>query len=191
MIKRIISKSEHKKKRKRNSIIIGIILIIVMFGSVFGIVLNSFGQDSARVNKIKYNDYEFVNENNFWKTSIGELELVFQYYPSQTKNITTPLNNINNYYNKPLYVHSEDLDSEIEVYRNLQQIASRIQPACFSAENCTGDFPVKTCSDNFIIIEEGAEEITQVENCVYIKGEKQDLLELTDSFLYKIFGIKE
>ena len=200
-IRRIISKSEHEKKRKRNLLVIGIILIFVMFGSVFGMIVGSFGQNSSGKNKIKYGEYEFINENNFWKTSIGELEFVFQYFPTQTRNITTPLKNINNYYNKPLYVSSEDVNSEIEIYRNLQQISSRIQPACFSKENCTGDFPIKTCSDNFIIIEiseinetiseqNKKEEITQVENCVYIKGEKQKLLELTDSFLYNILGIK-
>ena len=199
-MRKIISKSEHEKKRKRNSLIIGIILIIVMFGSVFGIVVGSLGQNSSGKNKIKYGEYEFINENGFWKTSMGELEFVFQYSPVQTKNITIPLNNINNYYNKSLYVSSEDANSEIEIYRNFQQIASRMQRACFSSENCTGDFPLKTCSDNFIIIQEGEEEgslesslgeITQDENCVYIKGEKQKLLELTDSFLYDIFGIKE
>ncbi len=190
MIKRIISKSEQEKKRKRNSLIIGVILIIVMFGSVFGIVINSLGGDSSGKSKIKYGEYEFTNENNFWKTSIGNLEFVFQYLPTQTGNITSPLKDINNYYNKPTYIYSEDANSEIEIYRNLQQIASRMQRACFSSENCTGDFPIKTCSENFIIISEGTEEITQVENCVYIKGEKEKLLELTDSFLYNIFGIK-
>ena len=113
MIKRIISKSKHEKKRKRNSLIIGIILIIIMFGSVFGIVINSLGGNSSGKNKIKYGEYEFTNENNFWKTSIGELEFVFQYYPTQTRNITTSLKNVNNYYNKPLYVSSEDINSEI------------------------------------------------------------------------------
>ena len=198
-MRKIISKSEQEKKRKRSSLIIGLILIIVMFGSVFGIVVGSFGENFSKKNKAEYNGYKFSNENNFWRTSIGELEFVFQYFPSQTRNITSPLKNINNYYNKPLYVSSEDVNSEIEIYRNLQQIASRIQPACFNKENCTGDFPLKTCADNFIIISEGTEEgstesslgeITQVENCVYIKGEKQDLLELTDSFLYNILGIK-
>lgn len=189
-MRRIVSKSEHEKKRKRNSLIIGLILIIVMFGSVFGIVVGSLGGNSQGKNKIKYGEYEFLNENNFWKTSIGNLEFVFQYLPTQTKNITTPLKNVNNYYNKPLYVYSEDANSENEIYRNLQQIASRTQSACFNKENCTGDFPIKTCSDNFIIISEGEEEITQVENCVYIKGEKEKLSELTDSFLYNILGIK-
>ncbi len=194
MIKRIISKSEHEKKRKRNSMIIGIILIIVMFGSVFGIVISSLGGDSQGKKKIKYNEYEFSNENGFWKTSINGLEFIFQYSPAQTKNITSPLKKVNNYYNMPLYTYSEDANSETEIYRNFQQIASRMQRACFSAENCTGDFPIKTCSDNFIIIEVSEqleeEEITQIENCVYIKGEKEKLLELTDSFLYNIFGIK-
>lgn len=164
--------------------------MIVMFGSVFGIVVGSFGQNSSGKTKIEYNGYKFINENGLWKVSIGEINFIFKYFPTETKNITANLKNINNYANKPLYVSSEDVESEIEVYKNLQQIASRIQPACFSAENCAGDFPIKTCSDNFIIIKNGTEEITQVENCVYITGENSELLKLTDSFLYNILGIK-
>ncbi|MEK6844951.1 MAG: hypothetical protein AABX44_01720, partial [Nanoarchaeota archaeon] len=188
--RKILSKLEQEKKRKRNSRIIGVILMIVMFGSVFGIVVSSFGQNSSGNNKIEYNGYKFFNENGLWKVSAGEINFIFKYSPTQTKNITTNLKKINNYYNKPLYVSSEDLESEIEVYKNLQQIASRIQPACFNNETCEGDFPIKTCSDNFIIIVNGTEEITQVENCVYIKGEKQELSKLTDSFLYNIVDIK-
>ena len=189
-MRKILSKSEQEKKRKRNSIIIGVILMIVMFGSVFGIVVGSLGQNSSGKTKIEYNEYKFFNENGAWKVSIGEINFIFRYFPTETKNITNILKNVNNYYNKPLYVFSEDSNAEIEIYRNLQQIASRIQPACISKEDCSGDFPIKTCSDNFIIIKNGTEEITQVENCVYIKGEKQELSKLTDSFLYKILGVK-
>ena len=189
-MRKILSKSEQEKKRKRNSIIIGVILMIVMFGSVFGVVVGSLGQGSSGKNKMEYNGYEFLNENGLWKVSIGEINFIFRYFPTETTDTTNILKNVNNYYNKPLYVYSEEAESEIEVYANLQQIAARIQPACFSNETCEGDFPIKTCSDNFIIIENGTEEITQVENCVYIKGEKQELLKLTDSFLYDILSIK-
>ena len=51
-MRKILSKSEQEKKRKRNSIIIGVILMIVMFGSVFGIVVGSFGQNSSGKNKM-------------------------------------------------------------------------------------------------------------------------------------------
>src|SRR3989344_8601257 len=190
MIRKILSKSEQEKKRKRNSIIIGVILMIVMFGSVFGVVVGSFGKNSSGKNKMEYNGYEFFNENGLWKVSAGEINFIFTYFPTETKNITNILKNVNNYYNQPLYVYSKNAESKTEIYRNLQQIALRIQSACFNNETCEGDFPIKTCSDNFIIIEEGIEEITQIENCVYITGENSELLKLTDSFLYKIFGIK-
>ena len=66
-----------------------------------------------------------------------------------------------------------------------------MQSACLSEEKCEGDFPIKTCSDNFIIIQENkTKEIKQTENCVYIGGEKEELVKLTDEFLYKIIGIK-
>src|SRR3989338_10784980 len=157
-MRKILSKSEQEKKRKINSIIIGVILMIVMFGSVFGIVVGSLGQNSSGKTKIEYNEYKFFNENGLWKVSIGEINFIFRYFPTETTDTTNILKNVNNYYNKPLYVYSEEAESEIEIYRNFQQIAPRIQSACFSKEKCEGDFPIKTCADNFIIIQEGTGE---------------------------------
>lgn len=190
-MRKITSKYQERKKQKRNTLVVGIILIFVMFASVFGIVVNSFGKDKETDSIIEYNGYEFLNENDLWYTSIGNFDFVFKYNPDQTKDIETELHYLNNYQNKPLYIYSEDYDSKIEIYRNLDQIVERMQPACFSDEKCEGDYPTKTCFDNFIIIEVGNEsEIIQNESCVYIRGAEEELLGLTDEFLFNIIGIK-
>ncbi len=189
-VRRIISKHEEEKKQKRTIKIVGLILIFVMFGSVFGIIINSFGQNRADTN-LEYNGYEFINKEGLWYSSVNNVDFAFRYHPSQTTSEAVGLKLLNNYNRKPLYIYSEDSNSEAEIYRNLQQIAERVQPACLNKEKCSGDYPIKTCSENFIIIEISEQnEITQQENCVYLRGQTEELLKLSDEFLFKIIGIK-
>jgi hypothetical protein len=162
-----------------------------MFGSVFGVIVGSIGQNNQEDSSLEYEGYEFVSQDGLWYTVAGNFQFAFTYFPSQVQNNTETLNPLTSYSGKPLYVSSEDSNSEIEIYRNLQQIAERIQSACLDENNCEEDFPIKTCSDNFIIIEESSESgITQSNNCVYIRGNQEELLELTNEFLFKIIGIK-
>ena len=196
MIKKMISSEEQRKKRKRNSLIIGIVLILVMFGSVFGILINSFGgagsSNQGGEEKITYQGYEFINQNGLWTTSVGGFNFIFTYLPQQTINITTSVKDFSTYTGKPLYVYSESIEAEAEIYRNLLDVAERVQRACFSKDKCDGDYPIKTCADNFIIVQEKSrEELKQTENCVYISGEKENLIKLTDEFLFKSIGIKQ
>ena len=73
----------------------------------------------------------------------------------------------------------------------MNQVVERMQSACLNESECNGDYPIKDCSNNFIIIREAEEErVFQNESCVYIQGEKEELIKLTDEFLYKIIGIK-
>lgn len=184
------SKQSDKKKQKRNQFIIGAILIFVMFGSVFGIIANSFGEDTTN-NKIVYNGLEFIEQNDFWFTTIGNTNFVFKHNPNEVPKINSSLDYFNKYSGQPLYIYSEDYLSETEIYRNFNQIVLRMQKACFE-EECGEDLPIKTCEDNFIIIKEGnITKIVQEENCVFIEGEKKDLTKLTDEFLFKILSIEQ
>ncbi len=188
-MRKISSKAEQEKKQKRNSLIVGIILIGVLFFSVFGIFTTSFGSDNSE-NQAEYNGYTFIKQNELWYTSVGKFNFVFHYLPTNTTEINEELKFLDNYLNKPLYVQSEDYNSRAEIYTNFQNIAERIQPACLDEENCGGEYPVKTCEDNFIIIQEGEFNVTQQNNCVFIKGEKEELLKITEGTLYKIMGVK-
>ena len=189
-MRKIKSKYEYEKKRKRNNLILGGILIIVMFGSVFGIVVNSFGNKEDKSN-VEYNGYGFYNQNGLWYSLSDNPQYIFKYLPNETGDSKESIKNINNYYNKPLYIYSEDYNSEAEVYNNLKQSVERMQPACFNEEKCDGDYPIKSCSDNFIIIQKGPINLNQSENCVYISGEDEELVKLTDEFLFKVIGIKQ
>jgi hypothetical protein len=203
MMRKLSNKKEEQKRKQRNQIIIGVILVVVMFGSVFGLATMNFDNENND-NSVNYNGYEFYGQNNYWYLGIGERDFVFQYNPYQIQdsfNVTTEnLRYLNDYSGQALYLNSYDSPtSEGEIVRVFNGIALRIQRACL-AENgtivdsdCPEDLPLKDCTNNFIIIKEdpeGNERIIQQDKCVFIYGSAENLIKLTDDYLYRIMGIK-
>jgi len=191
-MRKIISKQKEAKRRKGNQLIVGLILIFIMFFSVLGYAFGGGGGDATEdSNKVVYNGFEFENQNGLWVLNRGNFIFAFIYNPEQVEEIYANVNTLDKYYQKPLYISSEDSEAEIEIARNIGQVALRMQPACLEWQNCTDqNIPTKTCEDNFIIIrEDDVPYIIQEENCVFIKGPKEDLLKLTDQFLFKTMGI--
>lgn len=193
-MRRIISKEKEEKRNKRNQWILVTLLVVILLGSTFGIIVNSFGDSGNSNNKIKYNGVEFVNSNGFWVTEFNGVNLGFTYNPAETENLSVNMDfsdSIYLYSNVPVYIYSENSDAEAEIYRNLYNIAERIQKACPEGKNCTGDVPAKDCTNKFIIIEESdTEEITQNNQCIFIRAKEENLVKAGDEFLYKIFGMK-
>ncbi len=191
-MRKIGSKHDEEKKHKRNQLIIGVILILVMFGSVFGIIVGSFGKEDNT--KTEYNGFEFTKQNERWLLNIGDFQFVFRYNPYEVEEIeaNSSLKYLNNYYNKPLYISSENNEASSEIYMNLESIIERVQSACLEGEKCEGGLPVKTCASNFIIIREGnLDNITQKENCVFIYGSQENLTKVSDEFLFQIMGVRQ
>ena len=196
MIKRLQTKRDLEKKHKRNQWILGIVLVVVMFGSVFGVIVNSFGNDGETDSKIEYNGYNFQIENNYFTLEMGSSKFYFSNGPDAIDSIEKEVSIskiLPDYNGKIIYLSSEDSYSSGELYQNLQNYIVRIQPACESEENCVDEtFPIKTCEDEFIIIRESDEnKIYQNQSCVYIEGKSEDLLKLTDEFLLHLLGIKQ
>jgi hypothetical protein len=208
-MRKIETKTEKEKKNRRNQFIVGGILILIMVLSTLGYSIGSNMSDTGKNQVITYNGFEFSEQNGFWLSKYGNIDLLFKYNPKQTENITQNLNSINQYGGKPLYIFSDSYEAELEVYRNMQYVAQRMQPACLEVENvtwtsleesiaknitekeCKKDSPSKNCEDNFIIIIEGTEpKIIKKENCVFVIAQKENLTMMTDSALFKIFGIK-
>lgn len=191
-IRKIISKTEEDKKRKKNQLMIGGILILVMVLSVLGYSFE--GNDENENEKIVYNSFKFIKQNGIWILNTENFQFSFKYNPKEVKAITEGLNLLDSYLGKPLYIYSENSEAEGEIYKNLfyyNQIVERAQEACPENEECEADLPVKTCADNLVIIKKSEETIIKQEgNCVFIEGKEEDLMKLTDSFLFKIIGIQ-
>jgi len=193
-MRRIISKHKIDKKKRRNQFIVSGILVFIMFFSVLGYSFG--GRENGNIKKINYNGFEFVNQNDFWVLNIKGFNFIFRHNPQEVEKIYSNLNSLDNYLGEPLYIYSENNEAELEIYKNFDprfnSIVQRIQPACFLAEECEENWPIKTCEDNFIIIKESnITKIIQDKNCVFIESQKENLTRITDEFLFKILGIEQ
>lgn len=190
-MRKIVSREEVAKGNKRNQLLLAALLILIMFGSVFGIIANSFGK-STETEKVNYHGYGFVSSNGFWTTKIGNYSFTFQYNPEQVEKVSSSVDFSNKYQGKTLYFSSENPYAISEIYKNLNQIVGRFQEACLNETGCKDNLPIKNCSNNFIIIRESnLTNILQDENCVYIEGNPENLTEITDEFLFKTLGVED
>ena len=197
-MRKIISKHQESQKRKRNQLIGGGILIILM---VFSILGYSFSgrviENSQNEEELNYHGFNFVQQNGYWILNLQGMnrDFVFTYNPEQVEEIlaNTSIKNLNNYLQKPLYISSQNIMAEAEIRHNMLGFVERIQAACFEEfeEDCKDkDLPIKTCENNFIIIQESNKtEIWQEDNCVFIQGKKEELVKLTDRFLFAVLEI--
>ena len=190
-MRKIISKEDEAKKTKRNQIILGLVMVLVM---VFSIVGYSFSVKNKEEESetIIYNEMEFTKEAGLWSVNIENFKFSFKYNPKEVEKIDSQINLMESYSEKPLYFSANGAEAEFArnfFYQN--QIVQRVQYACLDGEKCIADYPVKTCQDNFIIIRESnITEVKQQQNCLFISGKKEDLINITDSVLFKIIGIQ-
>ncbi len=191
-MRKIISKESEQKKTRRNQFLVGGILILVMFASLLGYAFNKEQGDSTE--KIIHNGFTFTKESGFWNLKIESLLFSFRHSPKEAEIITAALNPLGNYKDKPLYVYSENPEATSEIYRNLfyqNRIVLRMQDACLEEKDCTGNVPLKNCTDNFVIIKESPTiRIAQEDKCVFIEGNQANLTRLSDSFLFKLIGVQ-
>jgi hypothetical protein len=192
-MRRLISKHNQKKRDRIKQWLVGSVLIVIMFASVLGYAFQ--GQGDEENSNVEYNGFEFVKQDNFWV--LGD-KYMFRYNPKETEEFETYdfLNLLIDYSGKPLYIYSENKEAESEIYKNLYNSVQRIQYACLDTnENeseikCDGNWPIKTCENNFILIQEGNFSIEQKENCVFISGAKENLTKISDEVLFNILGIR-
>jgi hypothetical protein len=183
MLRKIKTAEELAKKRKRNQIIIGIVLIGLMLISTAAYSFLDNRDDSEK--PVEYNGYKFYRTGEYWLLNIGQQDFYFQYLPQETENISISGNwNLEDFYERPLYIVNDNPASQ-EVLANLARFASRYQEACL--DECEKNLPVKDCSDNLIIFIEGENKIWKEQNCTFISG---DLIRGSDRFLYGLVGVK-
>lgn len=193
MIKKLSNKKDEEKRRKRNQTTIGIILVLLMVFSTFGIIMDSISKEEVG-EKLTYNGLELIDLGSYYELKIGDHSFYFSENPNDLSGLDYEMNItkiITSYSGLPLYVDSKDYQAIREIYQNVQGYPLRIQEACLNEGDCASeDLPIKACDENMIIIREGSEnKIYEKDSCVFIEGKKGDLLKLTDIFLLRILGL--
>lgn len=192
-MRKIETKADEQKGNKKKQWGIAILLGVILFGSTFGIIIDSFGNQST---KIKYNGVTFENMGGYWVGQYNGLNIILSNNPKQVESLSANINPLNKYYSQPLYFYSESVEAEREIANNLapqnNAVVERIQRACPVDKNCSVEIPKKTCENNFIIIEYSENtELKQDNNCVYIRGNSENILKITDEFILKLMNIKQ
>lgn len=187
-MRKISSTKEEERKNRRNQIIIGGLLILIMGLSTIG--YSTLRNNSSETEKIVYNGIKFIREDNLWKTKIGDYEYAFFYNPNEVEEVNVQ-KRISDYQDVPLYVSYEDSNAMLEIYKNLfvNGVVERIQEACLE-EECNDNFPIKNCTDNFIVIKKSSiNKVEERDNCIFIYGD-ENITKMSDGFLFKITGIQ-
>ena len=193
-MRKIISMQEEGIRKKRNQMTLAFFMLFIMFVSVIAygfesVLFSGISDTSGNIESVNYNGFEFFHQGSFWTLNRDGKDFIFRYNPNEVGQINPPLNGIDSYRNKTLYIYSGDFNQESEIRTNMAGFVNKLQNACPEDEQCDSDIPVKTCEDNFIVIREGVEGIRQEKGCVFIEGKKEDLTRLTDAFLFRVLGI--
>lgn len=178
-LRKIETKDESERKRKRNTLIASIIMISILVFSTAG-YFSMDGDESETVSN------ETVrNVGDYWVANYGEEILRFTNSPDSAKNVSVGfVNGINSYSGKPMYISSDSEIVSYEIGSNLGRYASRVQLACYGV--CDRDLPEKNCTDNLIVFNQSEQnKVRQEDKCVFIDGD----MRAVDAFLYRIFGL--
>ena len=184
-MRRIETKEQMEKKKKRNQMILGAAMIFLLTASVAGYsIMNNASQETSKVTEY---GIDFYRQNGMWLAEFGEDTFIFQNLPSEVSSVEVQINlTLGQYYSNPLYFINANQGAP-EILNNIGKFILRYQEACLENETCEGNLPIKDCSNNLFIFEAGNEtKVYQDENCVYIAG---DSVKGADAFLYKVLGI--
>ena len=196
-MRKIITRDARDKTVKRNQLIMGVVLIGLMVFSTLGFAFSNKISNNGGVEEVEYKGVKFVRgSNGYWSFNVNGNDFLTLYNPKETTDIAS-LNylTLGIYSNKPLYFVGEQGEHLSEIVRNLNPFIQRVSSACLPGDDCQGDFPVKDCKvDNVIVLKEadegGDERIYQEDNCVYIVASFSNQVRYADKFLFEILGIK-
>lgn len=180
-IRRIESSEESERKRKRNTLILSIVMIGIL-------VFSTAGYFSMREDSGDSSSEGVQNTGNGWLFKYGDQQIMVDSSLDDAKNVSVILfKRVDDYYGKTVYVAS-DYDAEFyEIYQSLGKYTGRMQQACYG--DCEKDLPEKNCNDTLIVVKRTNESETgkvyEKDNCVFIEGD----MKAVDAFIYKVFEV--
>jgi len=187
------------EKRKK---ILGIILGITMFGSVFTFIFFGFNTGGRASGSVDYNGFEFINRGTHWSTSVDGREALFTYLPDDLGFIFINPDVINSLKNKIQFDITSEFNDTFAEPIALAQYQIGVTLNNFDVFVRNGfkskqqDFPVITCNDssNFVpVIYFKSSNETRVyldNDCVIAEASNPaDITRIKDRLVYGILGI--
>jgi hypothetical protein len=191
---------KRKDKTDRNRKIMVYFMAFIMVGSVFGVIFFGYGQQE---NKVKFNDFSFVQKEGLWFTNIDGREAVFNYLPDEVADINLE-NDVSGRLSNIIEIDvTSEFNSSFKEYIALaeHQMALTLTDfniyvrTGFTGENEFG-MPVITCEDSTLNVpviyfkESNETKIYLQNNCIIAEARNGfDSLRIKDKLLYVILGI--
>jgi hypothetical protein len=188
-MRKIMTKAEIQKKKKRNLVIIGLIMIFLMVfaTAAYSFMESSRNKEEAERNIVVENDITFYRFGEFWRAQIADQVFEFSYLPSEVSDVVVEGNFALAEYTGQTIYFNDLQEGSYEIIKNLHAFIQRAQEACVYDETCDKDLPVKDCFDNLFIFQESEnDKVYKSEKCVYISGDGK---KGADAFLYKLLWI--
>ncbi len=199
-MRKIETAEEVDKRKKRNQLIVGGILILIMMVSTAGFAFfsNPNTNNPQDSEKITYNGLEFKkNQKGLWEFNIQGQVFSTIYNPEDIKDIELNFtSSINNFYNKPLYYVISNPEAAGEIERNIGIYAERSQEICLQDaawQNCSSELVIKNCTNNIFAFREelvNQTNIYKTDNCIFIEAQYEDQTKASDKVIFKLLGIE-
>lgn len=189
-MKKIKSEKDIEKKKKKNQIIISVVMIALIGLSTLGYAVMNDDSSSNVDKTFVYAGIKFENVGSYWRILLNQKEFYFRKLPTELGHVEIEGNySLGDYYQQTIYFVNPNAANEGLFYA-LNGLALRTQGACFE-ENCEEqNLPTKTCEDNLIIFrnpEQNETRVTKEENCVFIEGNYFDGV---DRLIYKLINLE-
>ena len=187
-MKRIETESEREKRKHRNNLIVGIVLIVLIGFSSLGYAIMS--KTESQVTKpVKYGNLEFTMSNDMWVSVINSKAYYFSNLPEEVENVSVSGEiKLDDFYGKPVYYVNLNSAANTLNYL-LNEVSERMQEACLVNESCSNEeLPVKTCEDNVIIFypDKSETKIYKIDNCIFLEGNS---FQAIDKLIYRMLNI--
>ncbi len=202
MMKKIMTKEEKDAKDTKNKRILALIIGVVMLFSTASYAFFSFNgntNSNQALEKMSIAGIDFMKDDyGYWNFNISTMSFQTRYNPQETTNISMKINKtLSDFYNKMLYFGIDKLedaapDGNAEIVKNMGKYLTNSQFSCIN-ENCSEDYPIKSCAENNVIIFKKSE-VSSVSfdsnGCILIQYYTDDEMRGADAFLYGILGFK-
>jgi hypothetical protein len=183
-IRKLESAEESERKRKRNTLILSILMIGILVFSTAGYFTFKGSEETTN------NNQKVQNIGNEWILNYGGQTIRLSSGPENAENVTILTSkSLQDFSGKTVYVSASDAEF-YELYSSLGGYADRMQEACYG--KCEKNLPEKDCNETMIVVKSLNEsdknargKIYEGDNCVFIEGGLKEI----DAFIYKIFEV--
>lgn len=188
-----------RDKSNRYGKFIAILVGLVMVGSIAGYVV----LDSGSSTDLKYNDYEFRQDQNGFSTEIEGNMIGFNFHPSEVEHISFEPGAVNMLREAEVIMITSDPENPLQSaisflefeLENKLLLFKRVVTHGFTEEN-ENNLQVITCNDSgekspVIYLTKGnSTSVNTQGNCIIITAKNEyDLVKVKDVLFYRILGV--